>query len=687
MKLLKQYLPIFLAFTGIACANNLEITNVERPVVDVQNTHYQGNRAPLLPANFIKLPLGSIKPEGWILKMLELQGDGLCGHLNEISAWLDKENNAWLSTGGDYGWEEVPYWLRGYSDMAFILENPEMKKEAMFWIESILSSQKENGWFGPEVRHRGNIDFWSNMLVLFTLQNYYEYSKDARIPDFMKKYFRFQLTVPDNEFLRDYWENSRGGDNLYSVYWLYNITGEAWLLELAEKIHRCTADWMQQSTLPNWHNVNIAQCFREPATYFMQSKNPEHLQATYNDFDLVRRCFGQVPGGMFGSDENARMGYIDPRQGTETCGFAEQMTSDGILTRITGDTLWADNCEDVLFNSFPAAFMPDMRSLRYITSPNMVLSDGNNHSPGIQNAGPFLMMNPFSSRCCQHNHGHALPYYIQNLVVASNDNGLAAVMYNSCVTKAKVGNGTEITLKEETKYPFDESITFTLSTPNKVRFPLYLRIPGWCSDATVSINGKREKVEVRPGSYIRIERDWENDDTILLRLQMTLTAKTWQVNQHSVSVNYGPLTFSLNIKENYIQSDSMKSAIGDSKWQKTADPSKWPSYEIHPASDWNYALALNRRRIGQQLEIVKKSWPEDDYPFTANSVPIQIKAKGQKVPSWGIDQYGLCAPLPKSPLKLDTPVEDITLIPMGAARLRISAFPTVQQTNRNVSQR
>ena len=191
------------------------------------------------------------------------------------------------------------------------------------------------------------------------------------------------------------------------------------------------------------HNVNIAECFREPATWFLQSGDSTDLYATYNDYYLIRRTFGQVPGGMFGSDENARMGYIDPRQGTETCGFAEQMTSDGILMRLTGDPLWADNCEDVLFNSFPAAFTPDMKALRYITCPNGVTADDQNHAPGIANEGPFLTMNPFSSRCCQHNHGHAIPYYIQNLVMASNDNGLAAVMYNSCETTAKVGDGAE----------------------------------------------------------------------------------------------------------------------------------------------------------------------------------------------------------------------------------------------------
>ncbi len=495
MKFKNLILPSFalLFFVLTACEqkqNEIEIaTTVSRPELNAENSFYPGNRAPLQPANFIKLPMGSIQPDGWILKLLELQKDGLCGNLGEISAWLDKKDNAWLSEGGDHGWEEVPYWLRGYSDMAFIFDDPDMKKEAMIWIEAIIASQKENGWFGPGYIARGTddkLDFWSNMIVLFTLQNYYEYTGDNRVIDLMTKYFAYELSVPDEDFLKSYWQNSRGGDNLYSVYWLYNRTGEKWLLELAEKIHRNTADWTQKSNLPNWHNVNIAQCFREPATWYMQTGDSAHLYATYNDYYLIRRTFGQVPGGMFGSDENSRMGYIDPRQGTETCGFAEQMTSDGILTRITGDPLWADNCEDVLFNSFTAAFTTDMKALRYITCPNGVTADAENHSPGIDNRGPFLTMNPFSSRCCQHNHGHALPYYLQNLVMASNDNGLAAIMYNSCKTKAKVGDGTEITLIEETNYPYEEEIRFTLQTAQNVKFPFYFRIPGWCKKCSYS---------------------------------------------------------------------------------------------------------------------------------------------------------------------------------------------------------
>ncbi len=48
---------------------------------------------------------------------------------------------------------------------------------------------------------------------------------------------------------------------------------------------------------------------------------------------------------------------------------------------MTGDPLWAEHCEDVAFNSYPAAVMPDFKALRYITCPNQVVSDSQNHRP------------------------------------------------------------------------------------------------------------------------------------------------------------------------------------------------------------------------------------------------------------------------------------------------------------------
>lgn len=656
------------------------VTVVKRISTKSSNKFYVSNKAPLQPDQFIKLPAGSIKPQGWILKYLELQRDGLTGHLGEISAWLDKNNNAWFSgTGkGDHGWEEVPYWLKGYGDLGYELHDEKIIAETKEWLDKVFESQQPDGYFGPTFKQNDYTDLWPNMIMLWTMQSYYEYRNDARVIPFMTKYFKWQTTVPDNKLLQLYWENSRGGDNLYSIYWLYNRTGEKWLLDLANKIHNNTADWTQPNNLPNWHNVNVAQCFREPATYFLQSKDSAHLNATYNDFYLMRKLYGQVPGGMFGADEDARKGYDDPRQAVETCGMVEQMSSDELLVAITGDPMWADNCEDVALNTYPAAVMPDFKGLRYLTAPNMVISDSKNHSPGIQNEGPFLMMNPFSSRCCQHNHSQGWPYYAEHLWMATPDNGLAAILYNSSEVTAKVGTGKEVTIKQTTNYPFDEKITIDVESASGADFPLYMRIPGWCKNAAISVNGQPVNATPEADSYARIEKKWNSGDKVEITLPMQLTMRTWDKNKNSVSINYGPLTFSLKIDEVYKLMDSKASAIGDSKWQANADQSKWPAYEIYSASMWNYGLTLTNEPLDKQFEVVRKPWPANDFPFTQNDVPVMLKAKGKLIPEWTLDKYGLCDTLPQSPVVVNTKETDITLIPMGAARLRISSFPVVK---------
>ena len=661
--------------------SKINVTCVSRPSTEKVNTNYLGNRAPLQPLSFIKLPPDAIKPEGWILKCLELQRDGLAGNLGEISAWLDKTNNAWLSKDGvgEHGGELMPYWLRGYANTGYLLGDRKMIAEAKIWLNAVFKYQRTDGDFGKVVIGRnGYYDIWANMLMLDCLESFYEYAKDQRVIKTMLEYFKWEMNIPDEKFLKNFWENSRGGENLASVYWLYNITGEPWLLQLAEKIHRNTADWHQESSLPNWHNVNIAQCFREPATWWMQSKDSADMLAAYNNFWLIRRTFGQMPGGMFGADENARLGYCDPRQGIEACGIVEQMGSDEMLLRQTGDSFWADHCEDVTFNTFPAALMPDIKSLRYITSPNMVLSDDQNHSPGIQNKGPYLVMNPFSSPCCQHNHSQGWPYYAGNLWLATPDNGLAAVMFNSCEVRAKVADGTKVILKEETNYPFEEQVRIKINMIGKVNFPVYIRIPGWCKQPKITVNGVILDHKLEPGKYARLESVWKNNDQIILNFPMELSMRTWQVNQNSVSLNYGPLTFSLKIKEQYIKTDSKISAMKNSRWQESVDPGKWPSWQIIPSSPWNYGLLFDNNHLNQSFTIVRKKWPANNFPFTPDAVPIQIKAKGKKIPSWILDKFGLCAVLPAYPARTNQPKENITLIPMGAARLRISAFPPVK---------
>jgi len=602
------------------------------------NDHYVGNRPPLLPSPLIKLPVGAVKPKGWVRRILELQRDGAHGHLAERSGFLRKEDNAWLSADGKgrAGWEEVPYWLKGFSNCGYVLADKRMMDEAGIWIEAALRSQREDGWFGPE---QGRKDLWPNMIMLFCLQSYYEHSGDKRVIDLMTKYCKYLHDLPEDKYPTPYWQHMRGGDLLFSVYWLYNRTGDQWLLKLAHKVHRKTARWDED--VINWHNVNIAQAFRGPATYYMQTKDAGHLKATEHVWQKVRDIYGQVPGGMFGGDEICREGYVGPRQAIETCAMVEEMLSDEILLSITGDPKWADRCENVAFNSFPASMTPDLKALRYLTAPNMPQSDHGDKASGLCNRGPMYLMTPHGHRCCQHNTGHGWPYYAQHLWYAAPGNGLIA---------------------EDTRYPFDETIELRLSAPAKVQFPLYLRIPGWCTKPVIKVNGREIKAAAKPRSFVKIEREWNDADRVSLTFDMDITIRTWEKNKGCVSVNRGPLTYSLKIGEKYV---------------RHGGSDKWPEWEIFPSTPWNYGLVLSEDAPASDFKVVKKDWPADNQPFEADAVPIQMTAKAKKIPHLELDGRGLIQKMQQNPIKSDEPTETVTLIPMGAARLRLSAFPVI----------
>jgi len=646
------------------------------PDATERKSPYVSNRPPLTVSPLVPLPPGSIEPRGWLRTQLELMRDGFVGHLPELSTFC-REDSGWLKKDAP-GWEELPYWLRGYVELGLVLGDERIKTEAKRWIDAAVASQDSDGWFGPQENKQAG-DAWPNMILLNALRGWQESTGDERILPMMTRYFKYRASRPPGqlfpkawgvgEYDKTWWQHVRAGDELESIYWLYNRTGEAWLLDLAKRVSEEGADWTHR--VVSWHGVNICQGFRKPATYYQQSQEAGDLEATETRYREVYDLYGQVPGGMFGADENCREGHTDPRQAAETCSMVEMMHSCESLLAITGAAEWADRCEDVAFNSLPAAMTTDLKGLHYLTAPNMVQLDRASKAPGLQNGGNMLAYDPWRYRCCQHDVGRGWPEYTRHLWMSTANGGLAAVLYAPCQVKAKVAFGaevpTEVTITETTDYPFGESVVLTVSTPKPVRFPIYLRLPAWSRESSVMVSNSPPDVEVGAGNYVLVIKTWQDGDKVRLRLPMEVRLTQWEKNRGSVSVHHGPLTFSLKIGEKRVP-------YGENE--------KWPAFEVFPTTPWNYGLILDQYSPEISFKVVRKPGPPPAQPFDVDAAPIELTARGRRIEAWQLDRKGLIGPLQQSPVKVDPgEPETITLIPMGCARLRVSAFPTVSTSD------
>jgi len=653
----------FLTFKGIA--------------KEKRNSFYVTNQLPLVVQPYTALPLGAIKPKGMLLKMLELQRDGASGHLDSIYSLVCGDNNGWLGGTGD-GWERGPYWIDGLVPLAYQLNDPALKAKAQKWIEWSIKNQREDGYFGPKPLPEGyqeipgtqqdkREDWWPKMVMLKVFQQYYTATQDKRIIEALTKYFRYQLkTLPQYELGHwTFWGSQRGGDNLAVVYWLYNITKDKFLLDLAEIIHKQTSNWTEiysgdvirrLNPLPDLHCVNVAQGLKEPIIYYQQHQDQKYLEAVKKGLSALKDTHGFV-NGMYGGDETLHGN--DPTQGSELCSAVEMMFCFESILPITGDVYYADYLEKIAYNVLPTQISDNFMRKQYFQQVNQVQCTDEERNFFDDKNGRLVFGTTTGYPCCITNMHQGWPKFVQNLWYATADNGVAALVYGPSEVTAKVASGEEVTISETTDYPFKEKVNFTVQTSKKLKFPFHLRIPQWCKNPTVTINGQ-VALSNSTNNIVVIDREWSAGDVVELNLAMDFRYSKWYEN--SLGIERGPLVYALKIKEEW--REVTKKGYDDTFW------------EVLPKSPWNYALQKSEIEKNTLKAEVKDSVAI--YPWNLENAPISVKIKANRLPIWKIER-GSAGKLPSpssSRRDVESNEEEIILIPYGCTTLRIAEFPT-----------
>ncbi len=439
--------------------------------------NYLNNRQPLLQKDYIELPVGAIKAEGWMQEQLLRMKNGMTGHLDTVYEKVMGRRNGWLGGDGDV-WERGPYWIDGLLPLAYLLDDEALKEKVKPWIEWTLASQKENGYFGPDtdreyergLQRDNSHDWWPKMVMLKIMQQHYSATGDRRVLDFMTRYFKYQLQeLPKNPLGKwTFWAQQRGGDNLMMVYWLYNITGDKFLLDLGRLIHSQTNDWtdifLNQDHLIrpySLHCVNLGQGFKEPIVYYQQSHDHKHLEATDKALRDIRNTIG-LPTGLWGGDELLRFGA--PTTGSELCTAVEMMYSLEEMLEVTGNLRWADHLERIAYNALPTQVNDDFTARQYYQQTNQVCVSRHWREFSTPHEDTDILFGQLTGYpCCTSNLHQGWPKFVQNLWYATADQGLAALVYAPSNVTAKVGSGTEVCITEETAYPFREDIRFRIA--------------------------------------------------------------------------------------------------------------------------------------------------------------------------------------------------------------------------------
>ncbi|CAM4243774.1 DUF1680 family protein [Paenibacillus endophyticus] len=626
------------------------------------------NKDPLAQTPFVPLPLGSVKADGWLLTQLELMKEGATGYAEDLYGELNT-NSEWLGgTAPESNWERPVYYVKGLVALAYTLDDPELIAKSQKWVSWILASQREDGFFGPA----SDNDWWPRMVALYVLKDYYEATDDERVLSFLTNYFHYQLDNLDARPLRD-WGQVRSGDNLNVVLWLYNRTGDPFLIQLAKKLRTQGTDTTDVFTNNNFltpaksnpdnfytqHTVNVNQSIKTSAIYSQVSNNEADKLAFQAGNKHLDQLHNQITGMNSGTE---MLAGLSSTQGVELCAIVERIHSNAVAAMITGDPQIGDALEKITFNSLPGSMSKDLKTHQYYSLPNQVQSGVTDHG-FKQNYDNGTVQSPYSGfPCCRFNMHMGWPYFVKDMWAGTSDGGLGVIAYGPSRVSAVI-KGANVTVKEATNYPFEDEIAFTIEEASEsVAFPLKLRIPEWTKNAIITVNGQPQPA-AKSGEYYTIDRQWKEGDTVSLTLPMEIKTSTWINN--SIGIERGPLVFSLKIEENWVEKSNPAPHIKTSGFKE---------YAIDAKSPWNYGLLIDRDNPGASIEVVTSEMPEN--PFLQETTPIKLIAKGKRIPAWGKAPNGVSvAEPPVGPVYSAEPTEEITLVPFGAENLRVSYFP------------
>jgi len=557
--------------------------------------------------------------------------------------------------------EQTGYWADGALRCGYLIDDPELTQRVKEWIDFQIDHPKEDGFIGPELHN-----LWPHVVFFRVIMAEYSRNPSPKIIKALSNHYknaaRSQTLIKTGGPEWDF--NERTMLHIEMLCWLYQQTNDAFFIEKAENTYKAfcsrkspfTMQAFLSDEVPIVHSVSSFETLKIPVILYINTGKKEYLDAAIHGIQKVYKYHGLADGIPSGNE--AHDGNM-PNEVHETCCVSDAQWALGYFLQATGDVQWADLMEKICFNAAFSVVWKDFKSLQYYSSPNQVIAK-NNSSFCMYVGGQDRMAYRIAHgpACCNGNMNRMIPLFCSRQWMKKGDNGIVAAMYapSSFTTKLK-GSKNEITIQEETNYPFEETIRFRMKMKRSTPFSFWLRIPQWCKGASITVNGQAADIVCKAGTFVEVQRKFSDGDIIELKLPMK--AKSVSMPYDGVAFERGPLVFSLNVK-----------AQEEITETRELDGIKFQSRILTPLSEWNYAPVDT-----ENIEVVNSN----DYSniWNPETTPVRLKVKAVTVTNWQLYRDNFTPYMPSVIRKGEEKV--IELVPVGTTVLRMTVFPDIRR--------
>jgi uncharacterized protein len=631
-----------------------------------------------------RLPLGNVTAEGWLKTQLERNKAGMGGHLDELEPemiaqpYINRNHKSKVIPGWS-GEISGTYWT-GLVQLAFTLNDDELKAKASKWVYGTLALQEEDGYLGSYRKTENRLEdysAWSSNWCYRALLSYYDATGDTAILNAVHRGLLWFI----RNWAGDQKTSYAGPTLMESMIVVYMKTGDEklynWCLDYIkwldknDKFHQGMASLQRDSLEYNEdHVVAFGENVKHPALIYLAGGGEEYLKASINGIkQIMAKCW--QPNGA----PSSNFEYHSPPSAvhvTEYCNFSTYLNTFSWMARITGKAEYGDLMERILFNAAEGARKKDERAIAYMSSPNQHFATMESCRFGNVKSS-FEVYSPcYQVACCPTQSVRIIPEYIRTMFLKDEDENLYLPAFGPCSAHFSSKEGTALTILEETNYPFDETITLHIKASAPWKKQIMIKLPSWCKNHEIKLNGVAVIGSVNADGYLPVESTW-NDDNLTIFFGMTPTVVSvkdvYFPKEPLQAIECGPLVFAIQYPVFWtpVAGTPLTPLPKDWSWFDASYISK-----EKPSQPPFYALKLTELNGGSA--IVKKR-SESAYPWEESPLRLEVPMHRttQAYPVYRGSQYSTLMAY-GNPVSADSTSEIVELVPYGCSNLRMSCF-------------